>query len=117
MVDNQVLIATISAASGIVATYLTVKYKNQIVKPPKDRVETIFDGYEALIRQQQDEITRKSGLIDRLEDQLATMEQLVDKLRTDLNSSQMQIEGLSSQLTMMKTDYGRLKASDLAQTK
>lgn len=110
--DSQVQIAFISAVGGVAVTYLTVKYKNKIVKPPKDRVETIFDGYEALIKQQQAEIVRKGVLIDRLEEQLITMEELVEKLRIDLSSSQYQIEGLSTQLTQMKVDYGKLKAAD-----
>lgn len=111
MISDNVLVAIIALTGGIITTYITVRFKGRVFKPPKDRIETIFDGYEALIKQQQTEIKRKSELVDRLEEQLDKMEELVENLRADLNNSQKQIEQLSNQLGSMKKDYRQSKTA------
>lgn len=58
------LISCISAVSGIIVTFITVRYKKQAIKP-KDRVDTAFDMYEALIRQLNGEIERKDAIITK----------------------------------------------------
>lgn len=113
--DPQVLVALISAAAGIIATVITVKYKDRVVKrtdKPKDRMETIFDGYEKLIVSQQEEIKRKSHVInslekvvDRLEDELNQTRTLLQDAREELEESTRQNQLLTKQLNGMKKDY------------
>lgn len=113
--SQQVYVALIAAIGGIVTTYLTVKYKDRVIKrtaKPKDRMETIFDGYEKLIISQQQEISRKSvvissleRVIDRLEDELHQTRELLNDAREELNRSVVQNEQLKSQLGGMKKDY------------
>jgi len=114
-IDPQILVALISAAAGIIATVITVKYKDRVVKKqdrPKDRMETIFDGYEKLIISQQEEISRKSHVInslekvvDRLEDELHQTRQLLEDAREELRMSTDQNNNLKTQLAGMKKDY------------
>lgn len=113
--NSQVYIALIAAVGGIITTYLTVKYKDRVIKrtaKPKDRMETIFDGYEKLIVSQQEEISRKSlvinsleKVIDRLEDELHQTRELLNDARTELEHSVTQNKELKRQLGDMKKDY------------
>lgn len=117
MVSSDVLIAGIAALGGIATTYLTVKYRNQYVlnKKPvqsKDRMDTIFDGYENLIKQQQSDIDRKSKLIDHLQEivdkqreEIARSQDMIDTLRDELADSQKRTKALEYQLSTMKEDY------------
>lgn len=115
-IDSQVIVALIAASAGILTTYLTVKYKDKVVKrtdKPKDRMETIFDGYEKLIVSQQEEILRKSHVIkslekvvDRLEDELNQTRQLLIDAREEVQESQRQNDNLKKQLMGMKKEYG-----------
>jgi len=114
-IDSQVLVAIVAAFGGIVTTYLTVKYKDRVIKrtdKPKDRMETIFDGYEKLIVSQQEEIERKSHVIkslekvvDRLEDELHQTRKLLEDAREEVVESQRQNNNLKVQLQGMKKDY------------
>lgn len=115
-IDSQVLVAFIAAIGGVITTYLTVKYKDRVIKradKPKDRMETIFDGYEKLIVSQQEEIVRKSHVInslekvvDRLEDELHQTRKLLQDARDELEESTLQNKKLTEQLRGMKKDYG-----------
>jgi hypothetical protein len=65
--------ALITTAGSVVATYLTVKYRQGVLSKsrstsPKDRMDTVFSGYEALIHQQQVEINRLSRQLDACRD-------------------------------------------------
>lgn len=114
-VDPTVQAATITGICAIIGTYLTVKYKDRIVnraEKPKDRMETIFDGYENLIKQQQTEIERKGiviksleGVVQRLEEELATTRRLLDLARDELEEAKTQNGDLKSQLEGMKREY------------
>lgn len=114
-INSEVLIAFIAAAGGIITTYLTVKYKDRIVKradKPKDRMETIFDGYENLIKQQQIEIGRKGevitsleGVVDRLEKELQVTRKLLNTARDELTMATQHNRDLREQLGMMKKEY------------
>jgi hypothetical protein len=115
-VGNDVLVTIISTLGGIIITYLTIKYKAQILKKagraPKDRMETIFDGYEKLIVQQQLEIDRKGGVISsleavvkRLEEELAHTRTLLNEARQDLSETREQNETFKQQLAAMRREY------------
>lgn len=116
-IDSQVAVALIAAIGGIVTTWLTVKYKDRIIKKtapnkPKDRMDTIFDGYEKLILQQQQEIDRKQtvvghleNIIENLERELATTRDLLATTKDELAETKQQNIALKSQLARMRKDY------------
>lgn len=118
MLNSQETIAIISGISGIVITYLTVRYKDYIIvgnrnKAPKDRMDTIFDGYEGLIKQQQSDIERKSKqldqtqvIIERLQHELDETKKIVQQQRQELDDSKEANKLLINQLAQMKVHYG-----------
>ena len=117
-IDSQVLVAIIAAIAGIFTTWLTVKYKDRVVRKaspakPKDRMDTIFDGYEKLILQQQSEIERKQQVIESLESivttleqELATTRELLTTTKDEVAHTKRQNGDLKTQLARMRRDYG-----------
>lgn len=113
--DSTVQAAIVTGICAIIGTYLTVKYKDRVIsKPekPKDRMETIFDGYENLIKQQQTEIGRKGqiitsleGVVRRLEQELETTREMLNVARDELKVATKQNEDLQTQLADMKANY------------
>jgi hypothetical protein len=118
MLNSQVAVAIISGVVAIIVTYLTVRYKDYIIvgnkdKAPKDRMDTIFDGYESLIKQQQVDIDRKSKqldqtqiIIERLQNELDKTKQIVQQQQQELNDSKDSNKELIKQLSQMKAHYG-----------
>lgn len=114
-IDPSVQAAIATGIFAVIGTYLTVKYKDRVLnkaEKPKDRMETIFDGYENLIKQQQIEIGRKGsvitsleGVVDRLEQELAATRTLLEAAREELQTAQRHNQELKSQLHDMKTEY------------
>lgn len=111
--DVQVATTLITVVGGLGVAYITyVLAKRRRAARPKDRMETIFDGYEKLIKQQQVEIERKGSVIgslenvvDRLEQELANTRELLNQARSDLSESRQQNDDLKSQLVLMRKDY------------
>lgn len=95
--ESPVLIALVSSVCGVIGTYLTVRYKNSTKTLPTDaqRKGVIYDGYENLIKGQQDEIDRKTKLVSHLET-------LVDKLEDDLRDTRDLLEQTKNELTASK---------------
>ena len=116
-IDPSVQAAIATGIFAVIGTYLTVKYKDRIVKKadrPKDRMETIFDGYENLIKQQQIEIGRKGqvitsleGVVQRLEEELKVTRTLLDAARDELKMAEKHNRELRIQLDGMKTEYNK----------
>lgn len=116
-IDPSVQAAIATGVFAVIGTYLTVKYKDRIVKKadrPKDRMETIFDGYENLIKQQQIEIGRKGqvitsleGVVQRLEEELKVTRTLLDAARDELKMAEKHNKELRVQLDGMKTEYNK----------
>lgn len=114
-IDPSVQAAIATGIFAVIGTYLTVKYKDRIInkaEKPKDRMETIFDGYENLIKQQQVEITRKGsvitsleGVVDRLEKELNATRDLLGEARDELQTATQHNKDLRHQLDLMKTEY------------
>lgn len=101
---------------SIIITYLTVKYKDQITKKfktePRDRMDTIFDGYEKLIKQQQADIEHKTVNIGSLQDivnkqrrQIEESQIMIDTLKIELEEAKGRNIALQRQLETMKKDY------------
>lgn len=114
-VAESVQAAIATGIFAVIGTYLTVKYKDRIIQKadkPKDRMETIFDGYENLIKQQQIEIGRKGqvitsleGVVNRLEKELAVTRKLLDAARDELATATKHNKDLKTQLGQMKDEY------------
>jgi len=114
-VAESVQAAIATGIFAVIGTYLTVKYKDRIIQKadkPKDRMETIFDGYENLIKQQQIEIGRKGqvitsleGVVNRLEKELAVTRKLLDAARDELAIATKHNKDLKTQLDQMKDEY------------
>lgn len=113
--EPSITVALIAGIFGVITTWLTIKYKDRVVKKtqrPKDRMETIFDGYEKLILQQQAEIDRKTsvinsleGIVDRLEQELMRTRQLLDTAQEELQETKKDSAMLKSQFDTMRRDY------------
>lgn len=77
MPSDQILIAIISAAGGVFTTYLVTRYK----KPQKkSHMNEILDGFERLIKEQQNELTDKNKELDRKDKIIHQQQELNDKL-------------------------------------
>lgn len=123
--QTQIAIALISAIGGILAAYIAVRYKDRVTAKnrPKDRMESIFDGYESLIKQQQLDIDRKESqlvrtqeIIDRLQVELNTTREIVDKQQRELVDSRKVNEDLVIQLSQMKKTYMTSKIDEQRST-
>lgn len=116
-IDPSVQAAIATGVFAVIGTYLTVKYKDRVIKKadkPKDRMETIFDGYENLIKQQQIEIGRKGqvissleGVVQRLEQELQVTRELLGAARDELKMAEKHNRELRIQLEGMKTEYNK----------
>jgi chromosome segregation ATPase len=119
--DAQVTIALISTGGGVLITWLTLKYKDglkkkNVAKAPKDRMESIFDGYESLIRELKEDSVRKSVIIENLQviidtqrDEINKSQSLINKLRDEVDDSTSHAVELKTQLDKMKKDYAKNK--------
>lgn len=118
-VDPSVQAAIATGIFAVIGTYLTVKYKDRVlnkVEKPRDRMETIFDGYENLIKQQQVEISRKGqvitsleGVIDRLEEELDATRKLLTATKEELVIATQHNDELRTQLGDMKSEYKKTR--------
>jgi chromosome segregation ATPase len=120
-VDSQVVLGAITTLGGIVTTYITLKLRTHVQQrarrnAPKDRMETIFDGYESLIKQQQVDIDRKQsiitsleGIVERLQAELNETRSVLNSAKAELVNTQEQNKHLQRQLTKMKDEYSRSK--------
>ena len=101
----SVVTVLISVAGSVVITYLTKVYQRRAEKKrqPKDRIETIFDGYDALILQLRGDLDRKGILIDNLQ-------KLVNSQSKEIERSQGLIAQLSDQVKDSATQISRLQA-------
>jgi peptidoglycan hydrolase CwlO-like protein len=98
------VVALISVIGSVGLTWLTLVYRRRRSKTaPKDRIETIFDGYDALIAQLRSDIDSKTTLIGNLQ-------KLVDSQAEDIARSQALIKQLQQQLTDSAANTERLQA-------
>ena len=128
---TQVITTSIGTAGVITVGLLGVKYRDKIIKKeekPKDRIDIIFDGYESLIKQQNEEIIRKDQLIDRLDiankrlgEALAEAQKvnedtrkLLELTRKELADAKLQNDQLTKQLAVVRQDYSSHKVGEIA---
>jgi predicted RNase H-like nuclease (RuvC/YqgF family) len=114
-----VWIAAITVVGSIITTCLTAAYRKRVEKKrqPKDRIETIFEGYDALIAQMREDLDRKGALIDNLQrvvdaqaetlksqsGQITYSLRLIEELREELEKSAEQSKKLQTQLDALRT--------------
>lgn len=115
MFSDTVIISIISTFGGVIIAYIVnvVAKKNKASKP-KDRMESIFDGYDKLIIQQQDDIKSKTThinhlqeLIDKQREQLQESQEMIDGLKDELEIARGRNQELRDQLNLMKKNYRR----------
>lgn len=116
ILNSPVIMTGITIFGGILTTYLTLRYKGHI-KPIKkitrtDVDQSLFAGYEKLIKQQQDESDRKQKQLDAtqkvvkgLEDELKKANDLIAQLQRDLIDSKKANQEVVKQLTALKKQY------------
>lgn len=110
MLTEGVLVQAIIVIGSVLTTYLTVKYKDRVMGKdkksengePRTRMDTIFDGYEKLIQQQQEDIARKQQQLDRTDD-------LIDKLQKDLDDTRAIVKRQHQELDEQKRLNDELK--------
>lgn len=111
--DSTVLIALISAITSIVGTLITVRAKRHVNKKnlPTDsqRKGVIYDGYENLIKGQQEEIDRKTKLIGHLETLVDQLDQDLRDTRNLLEETKMELKQAKHQNLQMKTQLDQLR--------
>ena len=73
MLNDNIIVAAISAAGGIVSSYLAYKYNQKRGRRKIDTTFSAIEGYERLLRDQQKEIDRKSATIEKLEEEVARL--------------------------------------------
>jgi septal ring factor EnvC (AmiA/AmiB activator) len=120
-VDSQVVLGLITTLGGIVTTFMTLKIRSHVqqkarARAPKDRMETIFDGYESLIKQQQVDIDRKQSIItslesivERLQAELTETRGVLSQAKNELVNTQEQNKHLQGQLRKMRDEYSKTK--------
>jgi hypothetical protein len=108
----SVFTVLISVVGSIVITYLTKVYQRRAEKKrqPKDRIETIFDGYDALILQLRGDLDRKGILIDNLQKlvnsqakEIERSQGLIAELSEQVKDSAIQISRLQTQLEGLRS--------------
>lgn len=101
----SVAVAMVSALGGVAMTYLTVVYRRRIVKQrePKDRIELIFDGYDALIAQMREQIANLQKLTEAQASEIGQLEEANRNARKQIDDSAVQISRLEAQLNNLRT--------------
>lgn len=104
-------IAIVSTLGGIAIAYITNVVAKKVqdkkaTKQPKDRMESMFDGYERLIKQKDLEDDRKARLIESLEQEIGVVKE-------ELRESRAENRELKELLQNMRAQYEREKKSDL----
>jgi hypothetical protein len=117
VITENVLVQAVIVIGSVLTTYLTVKYKDNILgkdkkeneEEPRTRMDTIFDGYEKLIQQQQEDIIRKQSQLDRTDQLIAKLQKDLDDTRaivarqhTELDEQKKLNDELRKQLDLMK---------------
>lgn len=110
MLTENVLVQAVIVIGSVLTTYLTVKYKDNIMgkdkkandEEPRTRMDTIFDGYEKLIQQQQEDIIRKQTQLDKTDE-------LIDKLQKDLDDTRAIVKRQHEELETQKALNEELK--------
>jgi Skp family chaperone for outer membrane proteins len=121
----SVSIAFISTFGGIAVAYIVnVMSKRRRAAAPKDRMENIFDGYEGLIKRQDEalaykdqQLKRNQELLDNMQRQIDKMSLLVESQRQELDQERAINRDLHDQLDSLRRQYGIDKKAATSSTK
>jgi hypothetical protein len=110
----SVTIAFISTFGGIVVAYIVnVMSKRRRASAPKDRMENIFDGYEGLIKRQDEALAYKDQQLQRNQELLNNMQRQIDKMSLLVESQRQELDQereinreLHNQLDELRRQYG-----------
>lgn len=113
------LAALITGVFAVVSTLITVQLgkRAQRKRRPKDRIEAIFDGYDALIEQIHNDLSRKDQIIKEIQAvaeaqsvqlQIAAKENqrlhdVISDLQLQLKDSDTQVRHLETQLKSLRS--------------
>jgi Skp family chaperone for outer membrane proteins len=115
--NEAVVLALISTAGGVAIAYLAYKGKQGIdkrnkEKQPKDRMETIFDGYEGFIARQDKALENKDKqlaenqlIINRMQKQIDEMQALIERQREETDREREINKRLHEELERMRDQY------------
>lgn len=122
--NETIALALISTFGGIVIAYLGYKGKQEYDKrnkdkAPKDRMETIFDGYEAFIARQDKALENKDRqlaenqlIINRMQKQIDEMQALIERQREETDREREINRKLHQELERMKDQYSKRNNGD-----
>ena len=113
---ESVWIALITGGLGVLGTWLTVKYKdvkNYKQTRPKDRMEGVFDGYERLIKAQDQALALKERqleqtqqIIDQLQEELNRTRDIVTMQQKEIETGRVNNLALREELKILKQQFG-----------
>lgn len=113
--DNaSVIVALISTLGGVAVAYIVnILARRRKAATPKDRMENIFDGYEGLIKRQDEalnykdqQLKRNQEVLDSMQAQLDKMSLLVESQRQELDQEREINRQLHDQLDSLRRQYG-----------
>lgn len=104
--NQGILIQAIIVLGGVSSTLLTLYFKEKRSKRKTDkntmetRLDRIFNGYENLIRQLEEDTQRKQATIDellkeisQLREELSENEKFIEELKEDLKRLRAEVDG------------------------
>lgn len=104
MTNDNIIVAIISTVGAIITSYLAYDYGRR--RPKKqDPAFSAIQAYERLLRDQQRENDRKSGIIDKLEVEVNKMQGVITTLREELEDTKDQNRQLIRELNDFKDEY------------
>jgi hypothetical protein len=112
--NEQIAVALISTLGAVAVAYIVnILAKRRKALAPKDRMENIFDGYEGLIKRQDEALNYKDdqlrdtrAMLRRMQKQIDDMNILVEKQRIELEKERRANIELHEQLNAMRKQYG-----------
>jgi predicted RNase H-like nuclease (RuvC/YqgF family) len=110
--NNSVIISFITVGGTVIVAYIVNVLAKRKRDKPEDRLKTIYEGYEALISQQQEDIRRKTEqlrqteeIIERLQRELDDTRELVARQQRQLEDSKDTNQELIKQLGLLKKSH------------
>lgn len=107
---SRIAIEAIIVLGGVITTWLTLKYQQARKRNKKPtHIDTIYEGYEKLIIQQQQEISRKTEVVNKLEEavdllerELSDTKKLLQETKDDLYDARQSNIEMKKQLAEMR---------------
>ncbi len=103
LLSSESTIQAIIVLGGIITTWITLKYKDRIQsrlrsRQPKDRMETIFDGYERLIKDLQSDVKRVRETNEDQHKEIIVAQDKITELESELKEARKENRRLMDRL-------------------